>query len=296
MENFEDLFKDRGTATPRRVIARAAELFDRTIPVTGRQPVADALAERWERYLEQAERTNRPELSDQILEHGLPLLLQLGSAKRAVGNGSRDLQFTVSGGSAPGAAPLGVSICNQTNMRSLAGRFRRLRSDILPPDQIAIVRDARLPISRASRRTRQYLDELTSRGARLVHPAPEALAALEALRILLSEAKAGDLASGGEPIAPATVEDWLASNLPLSLAGLIHDLSLEVSSPQDIDFREDLIEYLEERLLAPVAEVARALGQAESKVVSCAAANPGAIGYLTGPPALLYHAVTGTSV
>jgi hypothetical protein len=297
MENFEDLFDaNTGLATPRRVIARAAELFERTIPVTGRQPVADALAERWERYLEQAERTNRPELSDQILEHGLPLLLQLGSAKRAIGNGSRDLQFTVSGGSAPGAAPMGVSVCNQTNMRSLAGRFRRLRSDILPPDRLVIVRDARLPISRASRRTRQYLDELSSSGARLVHPAPEALAALEALRVLLSEAKAGDLASGGEPIGPATVEEWLASNLPLSLAGLIHDLSPEVSSPQDIDFRENLIEFLEERLLVPVAEAARALGQAESKVVSCAAANPGAIGYLTGPPALLYHAVMGTAV
>lgn len=300
-ENFEDLFKDTGMTTPRRVIARAAQLFERTTPVTGREPVADALGERWERYLEQAERTNRPDLSDQILEHGLPLLLQLGSPKRTIGNGSRDLQFTVSGGSAPGAAPLGVSICNQTNMRSLAGRFRRLRADILPPDRIAIVRDARLSISRASRRTRQYLDELTSRGARLVHPAPEALAALEALRVLLSEAKAGDLASGGEPISPATVEAWLASNLPPSLADFVHDLSLldphpKVAPAEDVDFRENLIEFLEERLLAPVAEAARALSQPESRVVSCAAANPGAIGYLAGPPALLYHAVTGTAV
>jgi hypothetical protein len=283
MEKFEDLFAGAGTATPRRVIARAAELFDK--------PAADSLAERWERYLERAERDNRPELSDEILEHGLPLLLQLGTARRAIGSGSRDLQFTVSGA----GAPVGVSICNQTNMRSLAARFRRLRAEVLPPERLAIVRDARLPIGRAAHRTRQYLEELSSRGARIIHPAPEALAALEALRVLLSEAKAGDLASDGEPIGPATVEEWLASNLPLSLAGLIHDLSPERAAPQDFDLRENLIEFLEKHLLASVTEAARALGREESAVASCAAVNPGAIGYLTGPPALLYHAVTGTA-
>lgn len=271
------------------MIARAAALFeDRE-----RQSVTEALTEKWERYVERAERTNRPELSDQILEHGLQLLLQLGHPERVIGAGSRDLQFTVSGPN----SPVGVSICNQANMTSLAGRLRRLRSEILPPDRLAIVRDPRLPISRNSRATRKYLDELTSLGARLVHASPEALAALEALRVLLSEARSGDLAHDGKSVSPATVEDWLTSNLPSSLADLLRDLSLEKSensAPQNINVREDLIDFLANRFIASLEEAARAIGGTESEVAACAAGNLGVIGFLSGPPPLLYHVIAAS--
>jgi hypothetical protein len=290
IENFEDLFKDTGTATPRSVIARAAALFGqegRTLP--------EALAEKWESYVERAERANRPEISDQILEHGLPLLLRLGRPERVIGAGSRDLQFTVSG---PGL-PVGVSICNHTNMTSLAGRLRRLTSEILPPDRLAIVRDPRLPISKNARTTRKYLDELTARGARIVHANPEALAALEALRILLSETRSGDLAHDGGSVKLATVESWLASNLPSSLSGLLRDLSLEnsaeSSSPQSIDLREDLIDLLAKRSITSLAEAARAVGRTESEVIACASDCPGVIGFLAGPPPLLYHVVAASA-
>jgi hypothetical protein len=184
-----------------------------------------------------------------------------------------------------------VSICNQSNMTSLAGRLRRLRSEILPPDRLAIIRDPRLPISRNSKATRKYLDELTSLGARFVHASPEALAALEALRVLLSEARSGDLAHDGESISPATVEEWLASNLPGSLSDLLRDLSLENSGPQSIDFREDLLDFLTKRFITTLEEAARAIGRKESEVATCAAGSPGVIGFLAGPPPLLYHVV-----
>jgi hypothetical protein len=289
IEKFEDLFTKAGTATPRCVIARAAALFESRKT----QSVPEALTEKWERYVERAERTNRPELSDEILEHGLQLLLQLGHPKRVIGAGSRDLQFTVSGPD----SPVGVSICNQSNMASLAGRLRRLRSEILPPDRLAIVRDPRLPISRNSRATRKYLDELTSLGARFVHTNPEALAALEALRVLLSEARSGDLAHDGESISPATVEDWLTSNLPSSLSGLLRDLSLEKSENSALDninFREDLIDFLANRFIASLEEAARAVGGTESEVAACAAGNLGVIGFLAGPPPLLYHVIAAS--
>jgi len=278
IENFKDLFTGTGLATPRSVIARAAELLESR----EKQSVQEALAEKWERYVERAERTNRPELSDQILEHGLPLLLQLGRPERVIGAGSRDMQFTVSG---PGS-PVGVSICNQSNMTSLAGRLRRLRSEILPPDRLAVVRDSRLPISRNSRASRKYLDELTGLGARLIHPNPEALAALDALRVLLSEARAGDLAHD-----TATIEEWLASNLPSPLSVLVRDLSLQNSAPKNIDFREDLLDFLAKRFITTLEEAARVVARTENEVATCAAGSPGVIGFLAGPPPLLYHVV-----
>jgi len=283
IEKFEDLFARTGTATPRAVIARAAALYENR----ERQSVPETLTEKWESYVERAEQTNRPELSDQVLEHGLPLLLQMGHPKRVIGPGSRDIQFTVSGPD----APVGVSICNQSNMTSLAGRLRRLRSEILPPDRLAIVRDPRLPISRNSHATRKYLDELTSLGARFVHTSPETLAALEALRVLLSEARSGDLAHDGESIGFATVEDWLMSNLPSPLSGLLNDLSLENSAVQDINVREDLIDFLAKRFIASLEEAARAVGRTDSQVAACAAENLGVIGFLAGPPPLLYHVI-----
>ena len=44
-------------------------------------------------------------------------------------------------------------------------------------------------------------------------PPVDALAALDAVRELLSDAKSGDLAYQGDTISPQTVEEWLAAHL-----------------------------------------------------------------------------------
>ena len=103
------------------------------------------------------------------------------------------------------------------NSNSLARRFRRLRDEILPPKQIVLVRDPRLPISAHAEKTQSYLRELTEAGVRFVRPSVEAISALQALRTLLAEAQAGDLEIDGETIEPSLVEAWLAEHLSESL-------------------------------------------------------------------------------
>jgi hypothetical protein len=84
------------------------------------------------------------------------------------------------------------------------------------------------------------------------------------------------------------------SNLPSPLSGLLNDLSLENSAVQGINVREDLIDFLAKRFIASLEEAAREVGRTDSQVAACAAENLGVIGFLAGPPPLLYH-VTATS-
>lgn len=205
-ESFISLFASTGRATARQVLARGRELF-------GTSAARETLADRWESYLEKAKSFDTQGASEEILEHGLPLLLRLVRPNSFYGDRSHDIQFTLAG-----AGPtLGFSICNQVNSNSLARRFRRLRDEILPPKQIVLVRDPRLPISAHAEKTQSYLRELTEAGVRFVRPPVEAISALHALRTLLAEAQAGDLAIDGETIEPSLVEAWLAEHLSGSL-------------------------------------------------------------------------------
>ena len=69
-----------------------------------------------------------------------------------------------------------------------------------PVARLIVVRDSRVPITPKATKTRQALDELQRAEVVVRHPSPEVLAALDALRSLLSDAKSGDLGY------PSTVE------------------------------------------------------------------------------------------
>ena len=74
-----------------------------------------------------------------------------------------------------------------------------------------IVRDARLPIARTAVKARDYLDTLRQRGASLLEPSVEALAALDALASIISDSKSIDLANQDAPLEASAVLSWLKS-------------------------------------------------------------------------------------
>ena len=98
------------------------------------------------------------------------------------------------------ALKVGISLCNQKNMTSLAGRLRRLRRQVTesPMDRLVLIRHPRLPISPGAKKTWSYLEDLKGQKATIAGPDTEVLAALEAMRSLLADAKAGDLANRGK--------------------------------------------------------------------------------------------------
>jgi hypothetical protein len=212
--------------TARRVLSTCAELFEaaRLVTPVPPMPLEPFLETTWRERLDRAARENTPEQADQVLSHGLPLLATcLGREwSPALEGDSRDLDLLL----LDPRGRVGVSLCNASNLNSLAARLRRL-SDALDPAKLAglvLVRDARLPISAQAKKTRQHLKDLEARGARMIRPSADAMAALEALRGLLSDAKAGDLAHLGQPVDPRTVQEWLAAHLPHELRTLFDEL------------------------------------------------------------------------
>ena len=87
-----------------------------------------------------------------------------------------------------------------------------------------LLRESRTPLSPMREGVRQYLEELEQQRVVCVFPAVDALAALDALRELLSDAKSGDLAFHGDTISPQTVEQWLAAHLEESVDNFAEEI------------------------------------------------------------------------
>ena len=88
------------------------------------------------------------------------------------------------------------------------------------------------------------------------------------------------------------MQDWIAQNLPSSLADLVENITgREPASPVDPQLREDLLALLEGRCLMTLEEAAREMRQEASVVRQLVLASPDLAGLLEGPPALLYRLV-----
>ncbi|MBO0798848.1 MAG: hypothetical protein J2P31_08485, partial [Blastocatellia bacterium] len=243
------------------------------------------------------------EYTDQILTHGLPLLLRLVDRNWELRATTRisdtDLVFENPRGR------LNISLCNQHNMTTLAGRLRRLREQISDQvleesihERFILIRDARLPIGSHAIKTREHREQLVAQGFLWISASTAMLAALDTLRGLLSEAKAGDLSNAGETVPTAAVEEWLALNLDLKLGPLrelINHLLPETMAPDrlvnDADFNlsEDIGELLHNHYLVAVADAACKLERDEDEIGECARRHPERFGLLDGPPAIIFQ-------
>ncbi|MGA2147801.1 MAG: AAA family ATPase [Bryobacteraceae bacterium] len=288
---FESVFDQAGLASARSILAKAAELFDgaRSPAAEPALPLAAFLQREWDSRVDAAAEAISQGDIDEVLDQGIPALLTaVGRGNWKAGTGAGDVDFRLESAT----AQIDVSLCNQRNMNSLAARLRRLAraAGNGRTGRLVLVRDPRLAVGKTALATRRYLDDLTGAGARVVHPSIEALQALEALRTLLADSRSGDLARDGSPITPETVQDWIAQNLPSSLADLVEQLTGDEPAP-NAQLREDLLSLLQERCLVSLEDAAREMGQEPSVVRQLVTASPGLAGLLEGPPALLYRLV-----
>jgi hypothetical protein len=87
-----------------------------------------------------------------------------------------------------------------------------------------LVKDTRVPLSPTANAAREYLGDLEQQGAVVVCPSTESLAALDALRELISDAKSGDLDCQGRPVPPQAVGEWLAANVSKCLREFVDEV------------------------------------------------------------------------
>ena len=280
-------------AVARRVLAHSADLFDaaRSGVMPAAEPEETFLDRTWEEREEKAIKENAPSDTDEILHHALPFLAEIakGDYKPESETGNRDIDMSFM---SPGARRVEVSLCNEQSMNKLVCRLKRLCKGVAQGrfQKLVLVRDVRSAIPRTAVKTREYLSTMRKDGAILVRPSVGALAALDTMRKLLSDAKAGDLANGERTVEPTTVEQWLRANLPDSLG----DLLQQVLSPDIADAPpepEGLLDLVRERRVARLNQVAKELDHPAASVEAWIRANGELVGILNGPPRVIFQVV-----
>jgi hypothetical protein len=314
-QEFADLFSQDRPVTPRRLLALCAERYESRLRETGqtateKRPTAapsvdgqsqaaiaaSFLQDRWQEAVEAKRSKNSPELTEEIIRHGVPMLMPLiaPEQKLVVDEKLQDVPLVYDNGS----TRIGLSVCTQANMTSLAARLRRLKIQIKSPrlQRLVLIRDSRVPVTPTANSARTYLDELQQAGAIVIHPSQEVLAALDALRELLSDAKSGDLACNGETFSPRTVEAWLREHLAEGLREFVEAVtgtSVEgnqagTSATNEI---ESLYALLVDRPMLPLDEAARTLQRSAEELEQVARRHSDQIGILAGAPAVLFRVV-----
>ena len=305
---------ERDELTPRRLLATCADRFaswishgsptalspaevapaeiplnpDQTRPA---DPVASFLDDEWKSRVERSMALNRPERTEDIVRHGLPQLVQtLNPQWQTVRD---DLLSDVPLVFAGPHGRTGVSICTQPNMNSVAAQLKRLKTQFTPDrlSRLIVLRDSRVPLSKGAKVASQALTSLAEQGAVIVEHSTEVFAALDALRVLLSEARSGDLAREGQTIAPQTVEEWMRLHLPDCLRDFAEAVVGRQGSPLAESLRaEELATLLAERPVISLEEAAVTL-KCEAKVVEALVEHhPDVARLLLGPPAVVFRA------
>lgn len=312
-----------GTLTPRRLLSRAAEKFDdlklgriresggstgpaetapKAEPIEPAEQSESFLSNEWESVFDSKLSENTPEQTEEIVRQAFPLLTQIVAPERelvrhdeVLQRALADVQLIFDDGSQNRS---GVSICTQSNMTSLAATFRRLLTQFSEDKlkNLAIIRDSRVPISAGAKKTHEQLAKLQARGVRLIYPTKEALAALDALRGLLSDAKSGDLAFGDQVVTPETVEAWLRAHLMPSLQSLVDDVFREdgdaaVAGHSDAEDIEVLSALLSSDRVVTLDQATRALRKSPDEVSHFIERHPGHFRLLGDPPTVVFEAV-----
>ncbi|MBL8215144.1 MAG: ATP-binding protein [Bryobacterales bacterium] len=286
MEPFAALLGSREGLSARKVFFECELQFRQAQHLPEKNvPLADHLASKFHDATPAAPLD--PAVTANILSDGLPRLLHLAGHGTSRENLPRGVDH-VSRPKSAGARPLAVVIGNDKTLGLLA-KLRRISRTWNPAEQdLVILRDALHPLPGTAIKTREILEDLRKKGARILVPSREALEALEAARRLLADADSGDLTWRGDRVATADVESWIRNNLPDSLRRLTEEINGRGSSPsQPLLLR--LTAILSEHKLAAVESLAAALECSPEEVERCASDHPEQLGLCAGPQRVVFE-------
>lgn len=282
--------------TARRILTKCADLLDGIKPgdsVKGngsggpRPDPREVLKSEWESRLERASSDSQPVRSGGILAQALPMLVRLKAPGWQSDTGQKPKYIDLLWNGPDGR--VGVYLCSERNQTKIVNPLKKL-PDLLRLkrlEKLVIVRDARLPVS--APKSRECYQHLIQLGAHELRPNAEALAALDALRSLLSDAKAGDLHHRGEPISPQTVEEWLLANLPEPLDELADSLLRYPSGAGSTDLQNRLVDLLSRSPVLALDDAATALGSASGELEEAVLGLGESVGLLSGPPPVIFR-------
>lgn len=293
-----ELAADRTHAVARWILTKAAHEFDNR--ASGKAPDGptddEYLAEELFYRQEKAKRELAPSDTPRVVIQGVELMAKLDGAEVRTGDRTHtDLILS-------GKRKVALSVRNESDGRVLGPKLKRLLQDLPRKDgaSLVIVRDPRLPLAKTAVRARENLTELQRRGATLVEPTLAALAALEALQSLFADAKSGDLANDGTPVADGTVLEWLRrlhreGDISIEpIEELVDALGSEPDSSAPAPEEQDLAELLARQHVVELGAASQDLGYPSEVLLGVARKNAERYLVLEGPPVVLLD-VAGTT-
>lgn len=297
-------FLAEGDRTPRRLIALCRDAF----PHVGERPVdIDAfLADLFEsRRLDAVTHMADPTAA---FVHGLALVMAIRRHVPVTTPANRpDVELVLS---LP-ERQVSISVCNHAG-NGLTAQLRRITQQPLGVhEERIIVRDMRLPIPRSSHRAWEYWQRLatdrerTAAGlarVRTLCPTPEMLAALEAVRSVMSDARAGELECHGLTIPPATVEEWIRGRLrDTDLDALVIEIehgparNALVTGAKRTPLRDAALEQLQRRHVMRFTELAAVTGATPEALGRLFTDGEPMFGMLGDPPVVVFERFAGAA-
>lgn len=307
--DIASLFESTGSLTPRQLIARCAERFEEfrhtgsisdkspTPPQEGEQKsneeMSGFLKETWETTFEDKLAKNTPDETELIIQHGLQNAIQLLREQVSIESDEdlRDVAFVLQQAS----AATGVSICCEQNMTRLSGQLRRLKEQMNSDriQRLVVLRDSRVPITATAKKAKAYLDDLKSMGAAVVYPTIEVLAALDTLRVLMSDAKSGDLAYRGSTIEPQTLREWLLHHMSQDVSEFVSEILADsevVETPAvNLQILEELMTVMQDQPLLRLDELSTMTQREANEIVSVVQQHMDQFNLIGEPPELVFR-------
>ena len=295
-KQIAEVFQNEPRCPARKLIHEAAQFFEAARGAAKTQQRHQTLddyldseyATRLEASLGTSGGSPGSQESDGILLAGLPVLLSASGRGGQPTSEHKVIDFVIE---TPGA-PIAVCLINQAHASSLAHRLKKIADSWNAKEfaRLRLVRDARLSFSTNAKVTQEALQSLRAKGAKLVRPSAEALAALDALRSVYADAQSGHLAHRGDTAHARSVLAWLKGRTPVALQELVTDLM--ESANEEAQFVSGLLEYLQRQSIVKLEDAADAVGATATEIAAYARANPSRIGYLAGPPPVLFDPVS----
>lgn len=277
---LEPMAASREGVSARKVIFECEQMFRaaQALPLE-EGPLDDRLEEKFAETVAEAAANLRGGATTSILSDALPRLLYLRGHRTERSGVPKWADHLCAG---PGGREIAVVVANESP-RVL---WRKLDKICLGWDprfrDLAIIRDALNPIPQTASGAIERLAELERRGARILTPSREALAALDAARQLLADAETGDLTYRGDRVPAATVEQWIRNHLPGSATGILDDLTGPSGRESSAGLVLALAALLAEHKVASVPFAAEQLRCTARELEDCARQNSDQFGLLAG--------------
>ncbi len=289
---LKPLFGATDLCLPRKLIRACEHQFRELM---GDEPAPEPkdrdkfVQEEFDSNLSEARRTVSMQGLSKTLSDCLPWLLQ-SSGLRPLGRDEARSRYAAQGWRGAGG-DMAIAFCDGGG-NALTNQLKRIEREWSPRGlKLALVRDISIQPGAVGERT---LTSLRHKGAREIHPLPEALAALQAIRNLIATARSGELLNGDELVDEEAVTAWALANLPPQVEQLRDALMEREPEPED-PVLPRLSELLNERKIIAADNAAAELNLRAEEVSKCARLYPMRFGFLDGPPMVIFEAAEGPS-